>query len=146
MSSFCTAKATHICFSKTFPHICVSLDVNFNKSLNNDVVSFEQLGPDFLCLYIGLGTTKNKVPWYVAVFSRVLWYVPQYIATVLNFAVVTVKLPAVVAIWVICQHLMFFKFKPPQLSVLSFIFNEILIYIVYYNRNLYFKLKNSSGE
>ena len=45
MSSFCTAKATHIFFSKKFQHICVSLDVNFNESLTNDVVSFEQLGP-----------------------------------------------------------------------------------------------------
>ena len=41
MSSFCT----HIFFSKKFQHICVSLDVNFNESLTNDVVSFEQLGP-----------------------------------------------------------------------------------------------------
>ena len=32
-------------FSKTFQHICVSLDVNFNESLTNDIVSFEQLGP-----------------------------------------------------------------------------------------------------
>ena len=32
-------------FSKKFQHICVSLDVNFNKSLTNDIVSFEQLGP-----------------------------------------------------------------------------------------------------
>ena len=32
-------------FSKKFPHICVSLDVNFNKSLTNDIVSFEQMGP-----------------------------------------------------------------------------------------------------
>ena len=32
-------------FSKKFQHICVSLDVNFNASLTNDVVSFEQLGP-----------------------------------------------------------------------------------------------------
>ena len=45
VSSFCTAKATHIFFSKKFQHICVSLDVNFNESLTNDVVSFEQLGP-----------------------------------------------------------------------------------------------------
>ena len=29
-----------------FQHICVPLDVNFNESLTNDVVSFEQLGPD----------------------------------------------------------------------------------------------------
>ena len=46
MSSFCTAKATHIFFSKKFQHISVSLDVNFNESLTNDIVSFEQLGPD----------------------------------------------------------------------------------------------------
>ena len=32
-------------FSKKFQHICVSLDVNFNESLTNDVVTFEQLGP-----------------------------------------------------------------------------------------------------
>ena len=32
-------------YSKKFQHICVSLDANFNESLTNDVVSFEQLGP-----------------------------------------------------------------------------------------------------
>ena len=32
-------------FSKKFRHICVSQDVNFNVSLTNDVISFEQLGP-----------------------------------------------------------------------------------------------------
>ena len=48
MSSFCTAKATHIFFSKKFQHICISLDVNFNESLTNDIVSFEQLGPVLL--------------------------------------------------------------------------------------------------
>ena len=37
--------ATHIFFSKKFQHICISLDVNFNKSLTKDVVSFKQLGP-----------------------------------------------------------------------------------------------------
>ena len=35
-------------FSKKFQPICVSLDVNFKESLTNNVVSFEQLGPDFL--------------------------------------------------------------------------------------------------
>ena len=40
MSSFCT----HI-FSAKFQHICVSLDVNFNESLTNDIVTFEQLVP-----------------------------------------------------------------------------------------------------
>ena len=33
-------------FSNKFQNISVSLDVNFNESLTNDVVSFEQLGPD----------------------------------------------------------------------------------------------------
>ena len=46
MSSFCT----HIFFSKKFQHICVSLDVNFNESLTNDIVSFEQLGPDIFLI------------------------------------------------------------------------------------------------
>ena len=32
-------------FSKKFQHICVSLDLNFNESLTNDVVSFKQLVP-----------------------------------------------------------------------------------------------------
>ena len=31
---------------KKIQHICVSLNVNFNESLTNDIVSFEQLGPD----------------------------------------------------------------------------------------------------
>ena len=44
-------KATHIFFQQKFQHICVSLDVNFNESLTNDVVSFEQLGPDIQSNY-----------------------------------------------------------------------------------------------
>ena len=36
-------------FSQKFQHICVLLDVNFNESLTNDIVSFEQLGPEVLC-------------------------------------------------------------------------------------------------
>ena len=39
-------------FSKKFQHICVSLDVNFNESLTNDVVSFEQLGPGLYLAYV----------------------------------------------------------------------------------------------
>ena len=41
-----TVSSLHF-FSKKVQHICVSLDVNFNESLTNDVVSFEQLGPVF---------------------------------------------------------------------------------------------------
>ena len=38
-------------FQQKFQNICVSLDVNFNESLTNDVVSFEQLGPEqSLCI------------------------------------------------------------------------------------------------
>ena len=44
-----TAKATHI-FSKKFQHIYISLEVNFNESLTNDIVSFEQMGPDIFLI------------------------------------------------------------------------------------------------
>ena len=61
------AKATHIFFSKKFQHICVSLDVNFNESLTNDIVSFEQLGPgiwqihllQFVNIYLHAQTCQN---------------------------------------------------------------------------------------
>ena len=33
-------------FSKIFQHICISLNVNFNESLTDNIVSFEQLGPE----------------------------------------------------------------------------------------------------
>ena len=32
-------------FSNKYQNICVSLDVNFNESLTNYIISFEQLGP-----------------------------------------------------------------------------------------------------
>ena len=48
-------------FSKKFQHLCVSLDVNFNESLTNDVVSFEQLGPDCAALLADL----NLYFWYL---------------------------------------------------------------------------------
>ena len=32
-------------FSRKFQHICISLNVNVNESLTNDVISFEQLAP-----------------------------------------------------------------------------------------------------
>ena len=63
VSSFCTAKALHCksdshFFGKKFQNICVSLDVNFNESLTNDVVSFEQLGHDVHPLAGMIKTTK----------------------------------------------------------------------------------------
>ena len=46
-------------FSQKLQHICISLDVNFNKSLANDIVSFEQLGPGVLdMLSVGRGRSK----------------------------------------------------------------------------------------
>ena len=45
-----TAKATHI-FSAKYFSIFAYHDVNFNESLTNDIVSFEQLGPEVLSLY-----------------------------------------------------------------------------------------------
>ena len=44
VEKMCSKSYSHF-FSKKFHHIRVSLDVNFNESLTNDVVSFEQLGP-----------------------------------------------------------------------------------------------------
>ena len=44
--AFAMQKPLTFFFSKKFQHICVSLGVNFNESLSNDVISFEQLGPD----------------------------------------------------------------------------------------------------
>ena len=51
MSSFRTAKANHIFFfRKILQHISVSLNVNFDESLTNDIVSFEQLDPGYIKL------------------------------------------------------------------------------------------------
>ena len=78
-----------------------------------------------MTLTLGLGTAKNKIPQYLAEYCSM--YQGYNTAAVLNFAEVIVKLPAAVAIWLMCQHLMVYKFKPSQISVLSFIFIEILI-------------------
>ena len=41
------AKATHIFSAKNFSKkFCVSLNVNFNEMLTNNIISFEQLSPD----------------------------------------------------------------------------------------------------
>ena len=50
-------------FCKKFQHICVSLDVNFNESLTNDVVSFEQLGPE-------LHARSHFAPWLLPTFQN----------------------------------------------------------------------------
>ena len=55
-------KATHIFSAKYFQHICISLDVNFNESLAYDIVSFEQLGPDFSTFFKPLCRQKTWLP------------------------------------------------------------------------------------
>ena len=57
---------------KKFQHICVSLDVNFNESLTNDVVSFEQLGPDDLHLTLKspFKIVADSIQVFVLVFLR----------------------------------------------------------------------------
>ena len=49
-------------FSKKFQHICISLNVNFNESLTNDIVSFEQLGPDCSDAQADLGLHLPHMP------------------------------------------------------------------------------------
>ena len=48
--AFALQKLLTFFFSKKFQHICicVSLDVTFNESLTNNIVSFEQLGPEVI--------------------------------------------------------------------------------------------------
>ena len=68
VSSFLQQKLLTFLFSKTIQHICVALDVNFNESLTNNVVSFEQLGPGPISptrLFVfNFGKRKNRTgPW-----------------------------------------------------------------------------------
>ena len=60
MSSFC--KSYSHFFSKKFQQICVSLNINFNESLTNEVVSFEQLGPDYMDAEAVLGLQCPHMP------------------------------------------------------------------------------------
>ena len=48
-------------FQQTFQHIRVPLDVNFNESLTNDIVSFEQLGHVCLLLKLHAGGSRCRL-------------------------------------------------------------------------------------
>ena len=48
-------------FQQKFQHICVSLDLNFNESLTNDIISFEQLGPVFECMWTEKATISLHI-------------------------------------------------------------------------------------
>ena len=52
-------------FSKKFQCICESVDVNFNKSLTNDIVSFEQLGPGIYSIVSNGSVCRQWRPWSV---------------------------------------------------------------------------------
>ena len=45
--AFANAKGTHIFFSKNISVYALFNDQSFYDTLTNDIVSFEQLGPDF---------------------------------------------------------------------------------------------------
>ena len=47
--AFANAKATHKFFSKNISIYAISNDQSFNDTLTNDIISFEQLGPDHSC-------------------------------------------------------------------------------------------------
>ena len=47
VSSFCTAKATHIFSAKNSSIFAYHSDENFNELVTNGGVSFEQLGPGY---------------------------------------------------------------------------------------------------
>ena len=50
-------------FSKKSQRICVSLGVNFNESLTNDIVSFEQLCPGLLYKLKAVGIIDDILAW-----------------------------------------------------------------------------------
>ena len=85
--AFALQKLLTLFSAKNFSNICVSLDVNFNESLTNDVVSFEQLGPYLIscrgntgrmlhgiCRYamVVLLRRVNRGPWAFFFFFLVL--------------------------------------------------------------------------
>ena len=45
--AFANAKATHIFQQKILAYLSIFNDQSFNDTLTNNIVSFEQLGPDY---------------------------------------------------------------------------------------------------
>ena len=71
---------SHVFQQKKNQHIWVSLDVNFNKSLTNDIVNFEQLGPEEEIVFqwlsmklLTLGRSGESVITNGKMHFRVLW-------------------------------------------------------------------------
>ena len=78
-------------FSKKFQHICISLDLNFNESLTNDDVSFEQLGPDIIHhLYVWLKFSDCYTGPENAVVKMIIWdsfcdFAPNSLVVIIGF-------------------------------------------------------------
>ena len=85
-------------FSKKFQHICVSLDVNFNESLTNDVVSFEQLGPESVGIALYMQHFKAKFIYFNICLSSG-YCVGTRLSVIVEFQIVFPKhfAPALVA-------------------------------------------------
>ena len=64
--AFPNAKATHIFFSKNISIYAIFYDQSFNDTLTNDVVSFEQLGPELLYTVVMTLLTQGPV-------SKMFW-------------------------------------------------------------------------
>ena len=64
---------------KKYQHICVSLNVNFNESLTNDIVSFEKLGPDhqnfWVIEWLASRTLDLEVPCLYPAGGGIRWFI-----------------------------------------------------------------------
>ena len=50
--AFANAKATHIFLAKILAYMLIFNDRSFNDKLTNCIISFEQLGPEVLILFL----------------------------------------------------------------------------------------------
>ena len=58
--AFAYAKATHIFSTKNISIYAIFNDQNFNDTLSNDIISFEQLGPVYQCEIMYLQTGRSS--------------------------------------------------------------------------------------
>ena len=82
--AFANAKATHIFSAKILAYVPIFNDQSFNDMLPNDIVSFEQLGPDVLLISllkhmlwelirsISLCILAKKYSWFE---KMIFWYI-----------------------------------------------------------------------
>ena len=66
-------------FSKKIQNICILLDIDFNESLTNDIVSFEQLGPnDYPQYMFFIEKQENTFVWILLLSGAMLRGVQLY--------------------------------------------------------------------